>query len=98
MAAGHRRAAWVGGVHVRVPWRSHHAWGCVSAVAARIAARFSAAIGADAEDPGHSVVVSRCVARAATLERTGLAARVAGGAAVYVSRWSGAGEVEDASE
>ena len=81
-------AARVGGIHVRVSRRSDHSRSRVAALAARVAAHFSAAVGADAEDSGDSAVLSRRLAGAATPGWTGLAARVAGRAAVHLPRGS----------
>ena len=54
-------------------------------------AHLSAAIGADAEDSRHAALVSRCLAGSAASWRPRLAARVAGCAAIHLSRRSGAG-------
>ncbi len=55
-------------------------------------AHFSAAIDAAAEDSRHAAVVSRRVADPAASGRAGFSARVAGLAAVHLSRWSRTGE------
>ncbi len=98
VAARYRRAARLGGIHVRISRRSHHAGNRIAPVAARIATHFSGTIGADAENSGDSAFVSRCLAHSGASGRPGFAARVARRAAVYLSRRPGPVRSEDASE
>src|SRR5208282_4436340 len=98
MAARYRRAERLGGIHVRVSRGSDDAWICLRAFVAGQQTNLSRPVGAGTEDSGHTAFLSRRLADSPTSGRTGLAARVAGRSAVYLSRGTRAGAGEDASQ
>src|SRR5579862_4182370 len=98
MAARYRRAARVGGIHVRISRRSDNARICLSAFIAGKQTHFSRAVGADAEGSCYAAFLPRCMADSSAPGGPRLAARVARCVAFHLSRGPGASAGENAFE
>src|ERR1051326_7182354 len=98
MAAGKRSAKRVDSVHVQVSGRSDNAGRGQRDDAAGVAARAAGKSRGHAEDPDNAAFVWRRTADPGEPAGAGGAARLAGRAAVYLSRRAGAGESQDAPE
>ena len=67
-------------------------------ILARFQTHASGTVSAVAKDSQHAALVRRCLAHPRTPGRSGLSTRLARLVALYLSRWAGAGESEDASQ